>query len=135
MTKLAKALRVFGRRQNARHILPLLAMEVARAAQRGEVSADNAIEVYIDYYMVASGGRKIDPYDAGIQANASKLRQIIKAKSPGLLSRVTAAHQKLSARGDARPLYHAMVACCRAQLARGKELSDAQVATNTRRRK
>lgn len=136
MTRLGPKLRRLGALQGTRHVLPLLAMEVAQAAQNHEVSPEDALEVYVDYFKASSRLKTIDPYDKGVQANVSKLRQIIKAADPDLLRRVTRIRDKLSAKYEVRPLYQAIVLACRLKnhLDHGKQhLPDAVLARIVRR--
>jgi hypothetical protein len=113
MNKLSATLHQLGVQQRTRYVMPQLAMEVARAAARREIDPDDALSVYVDYYKAASTLKNVDPYDNGVKANVSKLRQIIKASDPALLDRVTDIHERLRARDKVVPLYHAMVAVCR----------------------
>jgi hypothetical protein len=131
-SKLTLKLRRLGMAQGARHVLPVLAMELARAADEGRVKPDDALEVYVDYFKAASRLKTIDPYDNGVKANVSKLRQIIKAHDPRLLARVTKAHDKAARKSRVKPLYHAMVAACRYANANGR-VPDAVLAELCRR--
>lgn len=133
MSKLTDKLRALGALQGARYVLPKLAMEVARAAKRRELSPEDALEVYVDYYKASSHLKTIDPYDNGVKANVSKLRQIIKAADPELLERVTRVHAKVGEREQVKPLYQAMVAACRIKVTQQTRVTNEQIAKLSRR--
>jgi len=122
MANFSAELRKLGVLQGQRHVLPILALKVAKAAKARHIDESSALDVYVDYFKASSRLKTIDPYDNGVKANVSKLRQIIKARDPDLLERVMKAHSRLTLEGKVKPLYAAMVAACRAKNA-GKDVS------------
>jgi hypothetical protein len=131
---LSATLHALGVAQTNRGVLPTLAIEVAKAARKGTIKPDNALDVYLDYYRASSRLKTIDPYDNGIKANVSKLRQIILCADPELLERVTNLHEKaLNAGHYVKPLYHAMVLACRAYNARPHKLTNGEIIKIIRR--
>lgn len=106
----------FGKARNAT-VLPQLAFTVAHAAKAGEIDEESANAIYEAYYT--EGGRiKVDVQSGTFRAQCSKLRQIIKARDPVLLTEVTDAYREVT---DNRvSLYDAMVAACRYLLAKGQ---------------
>lgn len=117
-----------GRLQRTRHEnypLPQLAMEVAEAAAAKEIDEDSADEVY-GAYIQESTGQKPNPALMTFRVNSSKLRQIIKSKSPRLLQRVKKVHDSYRGK-NIRPLYPAMVDACRLHLETGRMPTDHQL--------
>ncbi len=123
-----KRVRGIGRAQRSRHeyfTMPNLAMMVAEAAKAGEVDEDSASEIY-ETYIKESTGLKPIRANPSFRTNCSKLRQIIRAKSPTLLKRVAKIHE--ANRGERiRPLYPAMVDVCRLAQSQTKSPTDAQI--------
>lgn len=130
MTFVLDTVRRLGKSQRQTYRLPIVAMEVAQAAKRGDIDVDDAIDLYIEYMREASGIKKWDPASNTIKANASKLRQIIKAADPDLLLRVERIHNTMRDKGELAPganLYPAMVNACRLQVMYGKMLTDGRI--------
>lgn len=99
-----------------RGTLPLVAIELAESAKRRAVGADDATDLYLDYYRAVHGNTKIDPSAQSVRVNASKLRKIIEVADPTLLQRVAKVHARLPKTDDLKPLYAAMVDVCRYKL-------------------
>jgi len=133
MTKFSRKVQGLGKLQATRGVLPVLAMEVSKAAAKRDLKPEDALETYIDYYKASSRLKTIDPYDGGVQANVSKLRQIIKSASPELLAKVQEIHERISTRDTVRPLYAVMVAVSRRHNATGKKPTAAEIAAMVRR--
>lgn len=112
-----------GRMRHDLRVLPKLAYLAAEAAERGEVDEDDAQDLYLTYYEhTQTAKRGVDPGEATVRVQVSKLRQIIKSADPELLDRVTKAHAE--ARGARKSLYTSMVAAARLQAAARQRLSD-----------
>ena len=127
--KIDDRVKEIGRTQRHRYeglTLPVLAIAVAEAARDGEVNEDVAGEVYA-IYIQESTGQKPVPSEQSFRVNASKLRQIIRAKSPALLRKVAKLHGQVREKIRVRPLYPAMVDACRALYHTGKMPSDRQL--------
>jgi hypothetical protein len=135
MYRLTAKLKALGSARAASNVLPQLALEVAKAAARGAINEGHVNEIYLDYFQATKPGEKIDPYSGAVKANASKLRQIVKAADPELLARVTAVHHKICHKQPrtCRPLYAAMVLACRIKISKGRRVSDAELARIVKR--
>lgn len=120
VTELAKLQRARGAGMG---ILATLALELAEAAKSGEVNADDAMDLYLHYARTATGIKTLQASDPTIKVNASKLRQIIKARDPALLQRVIAMNNTVVG----GRLYATMVNVCRLRLTTGRKPSDAQI--------
>lgn len=113
-----------GLKQSQRYCLPLLAMELATASSKRQITVDDANDYYLAYFAASVGPRlakALAKQGNGVKVNASKLRQIIRAADPVLLRQVTAEHTKAARKGEpTQPLYHAMVMACRHKNTTGK---------------
>jgi hypothetical protein len=110
-----------------RGTLPDLALTLAGAAKQGAIDEGDVMDLYLAYMQASHPRRKLAHSDPPVKANASKLRQIVKAQDPELLKRVTEVHQRLvSHETPCKALYACMVDACRAALLRplGKPLSE-----------
>lgn len=124
---LLERLRQFGRQQKRMNILPMVALTLAEAAKCGEIDADDAQELYLEYYKNSTGIKKPDVGSSSFRVNTSKLRQIIKAKDPALLRRVIKIHAQVSHERPTRQLYGLMVLVCRKKLNTGRAPPDEEI--------
>lgn len=128
MTNFDDRIRRYGKQQRLRHELmamPNLAIELAELAKAGEINEDDAEEIYATYIKESTGLKPIRA-NPSFRVNVSKLRQIIRCKSPALLKRVAKLHN--DRRGERlRPLYHCMVDAARICHMSGKAPSERQL--------
>ena len=107
----------FGKARNATS-LPQLAFAVAHAAKAREITEDQADDIFEQYYT--EGGRiQTDVHSASFRSKCSKLRQIIIAADPVLLTEVTDAYRD-AVEGERVSLYDAIVAACRYLVTEGR---------------
>lgn len=117
-----------------RAVLPLFALEVARAARAGEIDKGNANELYFQYQSVVKRGEKVEIAKSGPRVQASKLRQIIKLATSAkvhdpvaFLESVLELHFDLSRKEKVKPAYVAMVEVARLQMLSSRQLSKEQI--------
>jgi hypothetical protein len=110
-----------------RHTLPEMATDLAERAKAGEIDPEDAMDLYLEYYRASMGVFKADPTLNTARANASKLRQVIKAADPDLLRRVSDIYDQMHHKVPCRPLYHGMVDVCRHRLDTKGHISDATI--------
>jgi hypothetical protein len=117
-----------GSKQSARYVLPIVAVEVAKAARRGEVDEEDATDLYLAYWEGTAAPGKIVPTADSPKSQISKLRMIIKAADPDLLDRVAILHEKCKREGEAvLSLYASMVETSRVQASRHAKLRDREI--------
>ena len=118
--------RIYGAMRKRAEVLPVFALELAKAAKRKEITADDAEELYLAYFK-ASTGLKLKASDGSMRANTSKLRQIIRAADPELLKRVERIRSQAARYGPVRPLYALMVWACGVKNARGRPPPESEI--------
>ena len=132
MPSLMDTVREFGKATAyGRSTLPKFALHICREAAAGEISEDDANDLYLEY-IKTSTGVSMDATANSVRANASKLRQIIKlgaecSDAETLLTKVIETHDKMLRQENIVSAYAAMVAAARERLTTGKHVPDRRI--------